>query len=295
MTEPTHLTEHRISDAEAAPYGVALTDDGAVWATLIRGQAVVRRDVDGTLDTISLGEGSEPSLLAAATEDSVWVTDAARSRIVRIGPDGIRAEIPVPSVGGRPFGIAAADSGEVWFTEMTTDLIGKVDILGKVTEFTAGVDHGNPSMIACSGESVWFTLNGANAIGYIRGGNSAVVVTDLPTSKAGPVGITVATDAAAWFTEIAAGQIGRLDRDGVLTEFPLPDRSSKPHAIAADPSGGCWFTMWGSSQLGFIAADGTIAVTDLPTPESEPHGIAVAADGTVWAALETGFLAELRP
>ena len=295
MTEPAHLTEHRISDAAAAPYGVALTDDGAVWATLIRGQAVVRRDADGTLSTIPLGDGSEPSLLTAATEDSIWVTDAARNRIVRIGPEGIRAEIAVPSAGARPFGIAAADSGEVWFTEMTTDLIGRIDILGRVADFTAGVDHGNPSMIACSGESVWFTLNGANAVGYIRGGNSAVAVTHLPTSSAGPVGITVATDAAAWFTEIAAGQIGRIDRDGVLTEFPLPDRSSKPHAIAADPAGGCWFTLWKSNQLGFIAADGTVAVTDLPTPDSEPHGIAVAADGTVWAALETGFLAELRP
>lgn len=295
MTEPAHLTEHRISDASAAPYGVALTDDGAVWATLIRGQAVVRRDIDGTIDTISLGAGSEPSLLAAATEDSIWVTDAGHNRIVRIGPEGIRGEIAVPSAGARPFGIAAADSGEVWFTEMTTDLIGRIDILGRVAEFTAGVDHGNPSMIACSGESVWFTLNGANAVGYIRGGNSAVAVTHLPTNGAGPVGITVATDAAAWFTEIAAGQIGRIDRDGVLTEYPLPDRSSKPHAIAADPVSGCWFTLWGANQIGFIAADGTIAVTDLPTPDSEPHGIAVAPDGTVWVALETGFLAELRP
>lgn len=295
MTERAQFTEHRISDAAAAPYGVVITDDGAVWVTLIRGQAVVRRDADGTFATIPLGDGSEPSLAAPATEDSIWVTDAARNRIVRVGPEGIRAETTVPSAGARPFGIASADSGEVWFTEMTTDSIGRIDILGRVAEFTAGAEHGTPSMIAVSGESVWFTLNAANAVGYIRGGNSAVVLTHLPTHGAGPVGITVGTDAAAWFTEIAAGQIGRVDRDGKLSEFPLPDRDSKPHAIVADPKGGCWFTLWGSNQLGFITADGTITVTDLPTPKSEPHGLAVAPNGTVWIALETGFLAELRP
>jgi virginiamycin B lyase len=204
MTEQAQFTEHRISDADAAPYSVAVTDDGAVWVTLIRGAAVVRRDIDGSFATLPLGEGSEPSLAAAATEDSIWVTDAARNRIVRVGPEGVRGEIAVPTGGARPFGIASADSGEVWFTEMTTGSIGRVDILGRVTEFSAGAEHGTPSMIVCSGESVWFTLNAADAVGYVRGGNSAVALTQLPIHGAGPVGITVASDGAAWFTEIAA-------------------------------------------------------------------------------------------
>jgi virginiamycin B lyase len=293
MTTPL-LTEHRIADATAGLYGVAVTQDGAVWATLIRGEAVVRRDPDGTVITIPFGNGSEPSLLTAATEDSVWVTDAGANRILRVGPDGVRGSLELPTSGARPFGIAAASSGEVWFTEMGAAALGRIDILGRVDEFSAGPADSGVSMIACEGESVWFTLNQANAIGYIRGGNSAPVITALPDAGSAPVGITVAIDGAAWFTEIGAGRIGRIDRNGVLTEYPLPDRASKPHAIAADPAGGCWFTLWGSNQIGFIAADGTSAVIDLPTPDSEPHGLAVAADGTVWVALETGFLAELR-
>ena len=295
MTAPSwQIREHRIADAHAGPSGVAATRDGAVWTTLIRGAAVVRRDPDGSFATIPLGDGSEPSLLTAATEDSVWVTDTAGNRILRVGPEGIRGSTAVPTPGARPFGIAAAASGEVWFTEMGADALGRIGILGHVDEFTAGADGGMVSMVACEGESVWFTLNQADAIGYIRGGNSAVTVVRLPTHGAAPVGITVATDGAAWFTEIGAGQIGRVDRDGTVTEFPLPDRSGKPHAIAADPTGGCWFTLWGSNQVGFIDADGRIELTGLPTPASEPHGLAVAADGGVWVALETGYLAELR-
>lgn len=289
----SRITEHRISGPEAGPYGVATTRDGAIWVTLIHGQALVRRDPDGTFATLPLGAGSEPSLLVAATEDSVWVTDAARDRILRVGPDGIRGATDLPTAGARPFGIAASAGGEVWFTEMGADALGRIGILGRVDEFTAGAAGGMVSMVACEGESVWFTLNQADAIGYIRGGNSAVVVTALPTAGAAPVGITVANDRAAWFTEIGAGQIGRIDRDGRVTEFPLPDRTSRPHAIAAAHDGGCWFTLWASNQVGFIDAHGRIDLTDLPTPSSEPHGLAVAADGTVWVALETGFLAEL--
>ena len=49
----------------------------------------------------------------------------------------------------------------------------------------------------------------------------------------GPVGIAVAENGAVWFAEILADALGRVGRDGVLTEFPLP-QGSKPHAIAAD-------------------------------------------------------------
>lgn len=289
------LTEHRIADAAAGLFAVAVTQDGAVWATLARAGAVVRRDPDGTVTTIPLGGGSEPSHLTAATEDSVWVTDAGGNRVLRVGPDGIRGSLDAPTPGARPIGIAAASSGEVWFCEAAAGALGRIDILGRVDEFAAGPADGGLSMVACEGESVWFTLTRADAVGYIRGGNSAPVITSLPTEGSAPVGIAVATDGAAWFAEAGAGQIGRIDRDGDLTEYPLPDTSGTPHAIAADPAGGCWFTLPGTNQIGFVAADGTIAVTDLPTAESGPRGIAVAADGAVWVALETGFLGELLP
>jgi virginiamycin B lyase len=98
-----------------------------------------------------------------------------------------------------------------------------------------------------------------------------------------------------WFTEIAAGQIGRLGTDGTIQEFPLPDRAAKPHAITTAPSGACWFTEWGANRVGCITPAGVITEYGLPTPSSEPHGIAVGPDGAVWTALETGAVARLAP
>ncbi|WP_313817233.1 virginiamycin B lyase [Citricoccus sp.] len=289
------IVEHRITGTGDAPYDVAVTGDGAVWITLISGHAVLRRTVDGAIGRIPLGEAARPALCATASNDSVWVTDTADGRLVQIGPEGVRRAVSVPTPDAGPFGVAAAITGDVWFTEMQADSIGCLHADGTVTEIPSGPAGGMPSMIASSGAGIVFTLNQGNAIGRLPSGGDAVEIIDLPTDAAGPVGITVARDGAVWFAEIIAGQIGRMDRQGTITEFPLPDRSSKPHAVESDPAGGCWFTLWGSTQLGHIAEDGAMNLIDLPTPGSEPHGLAVAADGTVWVALEAGLVAEVRP
>lgn len=295
MSSQPLIREHQVSDAAAMPYAVAVTDDSAVWATLAQGDAVVRRAADGSLTTIPLGEGGRPLLLAATDQDTVWVTEAVGNRLVQVGPEGVRAAVPVPTPEAHPFGIATTGTGELWFTEMASDLIGHVDAHGRVREFPTGAAGGMPSMIACADDAVWFTLNQAHAVGCLRVDHEQVEILPLPTQGAGPVGITAAPDGAGWFVQIGAGLIGRVDAAGTLVEHALPDRQSKPHAIAADPAGGCWFTLWGSNQVGHIGDDGAITLADLPTPDSQPHGLAVAPDGTVWVALEPGRLAEVSP
>ncbi|MCS5735996.1 Vgb family protein [Herbiconiux daphne] len=313
-SRPPLIAEHVISNADEGPYAVAVTADGAVWCTLVHGGAVVRFDpatnsaarVDLPVHAERHHAGhshagrAQPSQLAVADEASVWVTDTTGDRVLLLGPMeqtdaaaepfGVRLTVDVPTAGAQPFGITTTDDGTAWFTEMGRDALGRIDILGRVTEFAAGTDEGFVSMIAASGESLWFTANQANAIGYIRGGDSAVQLFEVPTPHAGPVGITVADDGAAWFAEILSGRIGRVDRAGRFTEYPLPWSESKPHAICADPAGGCWFTLWGSNQLGHIGFDGEIELHDLSATQTEPHGLAVGPDGTVWVAMESGAL-----
>ncbi len=317
------IVEHVIAREGEGPYAVAATDDGAVWCTLVHAGAVVRFD-PGTgavarLDLEPAGAGrahpepqehprhghpaagAQPSQLAAADESSVWVTDTTGNRVLLLGVDAsgtpvVKLEVAVPTADAQPFGIAAMHDGTVWFTELGQDALGRIDILGQVTEFPAGTHEGFVSMIAASGDSLWFTANQTGAIGYIRGGDAAVQLFPIPTPHAGPVGITVGDDGAAWFCEIHAGAIGRVDRAGRFSEHPLPWSESKPHAICRDgqAGGGLWATLWGSNQLAHIALDGAIDVVDLPGGQSEPHGLAVAADGTVWVAMESGALCSLH-
>jgi virginiamycin B lyase len=56
----------------------------------------------------------------------------------------------------------------------------------------------------------------------------AQTITEFPVPGTTPTGITVGSDGALWFTETAAGQIGRITIAGVITEFPIPTPSSNP-------------------------------------------------------------------
>ncbi len=305
------IAVHEVGSRGEGPYSVAVTDDGAVWCTLVHAGAVVRGTpgtpiADGTdaegpgaqlrfeRTQVSVASGVGPmqsSQVVAAGDDTVWVSDTGGDALVLVGPAGVVRRIDVPTPEAQPFGIASQADGTAWFTELGRDALGHIDLFGRVTEYPSGTREGFVSMIASSGESLWFTANQANAIGYIRGGDSAVQLFDIPTPHSGPVGIVVGDDGAAWFTEILAGAVGRVDRQGRFTEHPLPWPESKPHALCVDPAGGFWVTLWGANELAHHDVDGTVELVDLaPSGHEEPHGLAVDASGTVWVAMESGAL-----
>ncbi|MFF1571103.1 virginiamycin B lyase [Leifsonia sp. NPDC058292] len=291
------IVEHPVGEPGDGPYGVAVTRDGAVWFTLVHGGRVGRRGPDGTMTYTSLGEGSQPSLLAAATESSVWVTDTTGNRLLLLEAADDRAivelgSVSVPTPDAQPFGVVALDDGTAWFTELGADALGRIDILGRVDEFPVGREGSFVSMIATTGDSLWFTLNAGNAVGHVRGGDAAIAFTELPSVPSGPVGITVAADGSVWVAQILADAVARIARDGSVTEVAL-GAGAKPHAVAADPHDGVWVTLWGSNEVAHVAADGAVTRHPLPTPDSEPHGVAVTPAGTVWVALESGALAAL--
>lgn len=288
------------------PYAVAVTEDGAVWFTLVHGGRVGRLAPDGSVSYLALGEGAQPSQLAAATEAAVWVTDTTGGRLLLLGPGAegsgaegsgsegsgaepvVLSEARVPTPDAQPFGVVAPGDGTTWFTELGADALGRVDILGRVEEFPVGREGAFVSMIAASGDSLWFTLNAADALGHVRGGDAAVVFTELPPGS-GPVGIAVAEDGAVWAALIHADALARLGRDGTLTTVPLGE-GAKPHAVAADAEGGVWASLWGANALAHVDAAGSLRTLPLPGGTQEPHGIAVATDGTVWTAAESGQL-----
>ncbi|MDO9397329.1 MAG: hypothetical protein Q7T71_12335, partial [Herbiconiux sp.] len=248
---------HEIATAAEGPYGVAVTDDGAVWCTLVHAGVVVRRAPSGVLTRIPLpalavgpdAPHPQPSQVAAAGDDTVWVTDTTGDRVLLLGPGGVLRSVDAPA-GTQPFGVVSTHDGTAWFTGMGTDTLGRIGILGGVASFASGTLDGLVSMIAASGDSLWFTANQANVIGYVRGGDASPELFPVPTPQAGPVGIVVGDDGAAWFCEILADRIGRVDRQGNFTEFPLPSGSSKPHAIVRDlrASSGAWL----DAILGFV-------------------------------------------
>ncbi|UXA09817.1 hypothetical protein KXD97_16570 [Mycobacterium sp. SMC-8] len=56
--------------------------------------------------------------------------------------------------------------------------------------------------------------------------------------------------ARCWFTEWAAGRVGHLTADGVISEYALPVAASEPHGIAVVPDGTVWVAAGGRSVVG---------------------------------------------
>src|SRR4029077_3400299 len=66
----------------------------------------------------------------------------------------------------------------------------------------------------------------------------------IPTPNSQPRDITLGADGNMWFTEseLDVSQIGRIDAQGIITEFIVPTRFSQPSDIASGPDGALWFT-----------------------------------------------------
>ena len=283
------ITTIEVAGPGEGPYGV-LVHGGAVWTTLVHAGAVLRVGDDHAVERFHLGApGSAPSVLAAGPDGAVWFTRSGDRALGRIDPMGQISVVPTNA--GTPYGLCSTSDG-LWFTVMDADSVGHVDAGGAVTQYPIGVAQSFPAMITGRGDTVWFTLNSAGAIGCKRGDD--VTIVPLPTEAAGPVGISAGPE-VVWFTELLAGTLGTIDDAGHVREFPLPDRASKPHAVAATSDGGCWATLWGSGSVVRVDAVGQLVGEYALGDNSEPHGLALADDGSVWVALETGFLAHLEP
>ena len=104
----------------------------------------------------------------------------------------------------------------------------------------------------------------------------------VPTPHSNPQGITAGPDAALWFTEIRANQIGRITPAGAITEYAVPTPNSNPDGVTGGPDGALWFTEYAGDKIGRITTAGIITEYTVPTALSAPDGITVGPDGALW-------------
>ena len=117
---------------------------------------------------------------------------------------------PIPTADSNPLGITAGPDGNLWFTEFSTNKIGRITPAGVVTEFPIPTAVSGPTSIAAGPDgNLWFTENVAHQIGRIT---PAGVITEfpIPTAMSDPFDITAGPDGNLWFTEHDANKIGRI-------------------------------------------------------------------------------------
>jgi streptogramin lyase len=101
--------------------------------------------------------------------------------------------------------------------------------------------------------------------------------------SAGAKAITAGPDGNVWFTDPAAGEIGRITPAGQVTGFASPISSAD--VITAGPDGNLWFATSGldvGPRIGRITPSGQVTTYALPDMIASVAALTAGPNGNVW-------------
>jgi virginiamycin B lyase len=154
---------HEIGTPDAQPYGVAVGPDGVVWATLQRGDKLVRIEPGGTAQSIDLPRrGSVPTDIALGPDGSVWFLQFRGNRVAR-WQEGRFSEFEVAQQNAGLSGLAVAADGAVWFGMVRSSSLGRLQ-QGRLKTFPLPRPNARPYSVGIDRDgNVWY----ADITGYI--------------------------------------------------------------------------------------------------------------------------------
>lgn len=202
---------------------------------------------------------------------------------------GTITEFTVPTSASTPNGIAAGADGNIWFTEYTSNTIGRITPSGTITEFPVTTANSAPRQIAAGPDgNLWFTENTGSKIGKITTSGTITEYTAGLTANSQPARIRIAPNGNLWFTENIGNKIGEITTSGTITEFPIPTSASAPVGITPSADGSLWFTENSGNNIGDISTSGTVTEYPVPTTGAGPQDITAGPDGSLWFTEQTG-------
>lgn len=196
-----------------------------------------------------------------------------------------------------PLFVAVDTDGNVWFTQPTSDALGKFDPQRQVwSQWPLKRGSAPFDLVFDSSGRLWFTEFGGNNIGFFDPRTQKKVETPVPTANSNPYGIAVDPRGTVWFTENGAGvdQIGSFTptASGAITIMEHAVGTLRPHLIATDQAGNIWYSGGFDGDIGkfdphtgksssFVVYHGACAS---PTNCTGTHisGIFVDGKGNVW-------------
>lgn len=226
-------------------------DVAQVRASILKAKPTVET-VRGYFREYAVGQvSSGPAIVTVDADDNVWVALAKSGKLVRLANGGI----DVFDVGAesRPVGLVAGSRAN-----------GQANVIwiaasydNKLIRFDIALKQTREYKI--DGESSW------------------------------PFNVALAPDGTVWFTERAAGKIGRLNPGtGEVRHYDVPTPNCGPAGLAVDMrSGRVWFTESYADRVGALDPKTGVIVeykmSDTSTGlVSGPAGLALDAQGGVW-------------
>jgi virginiamycin B lyase len=231
---------------------------------------------------------SGPSIVMSDREDNVYVAMARAGKIGRFSKGTLREyDLPPQSF---PVGLAIDPSGNVWFSDIRRNKIGRLDVTtGMVKDYAVPTPDSWPFFIGVHPDGhLWFTERMGNNIGKLDPVTGQMEEFHVPTEHCQPAGLTITPQGQIFFTENSGDKLGHIDpATGKLTEHPVPTPSTpSPYyglaGVASDAQGNIWFAEV-DGRLGHLGR-GATKIEEVPLPERSvrPAGVTVDGWGIVW-------------
>jgi virginiamycin B lyase len=130
---------------------------------------------------------------------------------------------------------------------------------------------------------IWFTHQSTapSAITKVAVQGTPFVRYTTTITNTGPRGIAPGPDGNVWYSR--QGGVGRMDRNGVSTEYLAPNGGGGDSAgITLGPDGNLWFTQQINNRISRVTPGAEFQSFDVPTPSSGPLAITTGKDGNLW-------------
>ena len=192
-----------------------------------------------------------------------------------------------------PNDIALDAHGNVWFTELNADSLGRLDShTGAIQQFLISRDRSvqklNPYGVSVDPRGmIWFTEASSNHIGRLDPGTGKFSFFTM----SGPMNplMEIASDphGSIWVTSFSGGLLLKLDsQTRKFTPYNIPhsgNESGGIYGLTISSGGEVWVTVTGDNMIARLdSAANHFILYPIPTAGSLPLGIVMGADHTFW-------------
>jgi streptogramin lyase len=184
--------------------------------------------------------------------------------------------------GFRPYGIAAAPNGDIWYScpnQLQIVRFRYAGPQGAISADTFVLDSPQPQIaeqLAVADDGILWIAASHSIVRYdpATGGKTFI---PLPAGVEDGLALTIAADGNIWFTTFS-GHVGRVTPGGTLSAFAIPG-TSRATNIGGGPDGNVWFTDELTNFLSRVTPQGVITRFDIGTSSD---GVTAGVDGNLW-------------
>ena len=256
---------------------------------------------------------SQPYKIAADHNNIIWFVEQSSNKLGKFNPKTSKfTEYLVPSAkdigsanwkfseterktftggysvssAGSLAGLAIDSKGNVWFTVLLGNKIGKfAPDKEEFHEYTIPTDSSGPFSLAIdSKDNIWFTERNANKIGKWDAASSSFKEYAIPTPNSKPAGIAVDKKDNVWFAMADANKLGMIEQaTGKFKEYNILTAMANANDIAVDSKGNIWFTEVSANKLGMFSIQmNRFEEALIPTLSSVPMNLAIDKYDRIW-------------